>query len=39
MSLDPELLSKIEQRPIRFEMDDLPTLDEMHKALKSGLVS
>ena len=36
MSLDPELLSKIEQRPIRFEMDDLPTLDEMHKALKSA---
>ena len=31
--LNPEVLSKIEQRPITLEwMDDPPTLDEMHKA-------
>lgn len=34
--LDPEVLSKIEQRPVRFEMDDPPTLEEMRKALRAA---
>ena len=34
--LDPDALLKIRQRPIRLELDAPPTLDEIHKALKSA---